>query len=204
MKKSNLFTKLLLGVAILSLSLCSYGEIILLDNTGSPGTGDNLDGIETVPTTINMPEIPGLQMTITAILGTDTGAELNSTSTSLGINSDNDTDTDAFEAAFGQGFSFSFNQDVSITQLDFTTFDSGEVFNFGGVTIENDDLSNKTTDIYDFSSPLLVSANSVISMSATTGTIGIEKMTLTAIPEPSIAALLLIGMGFLVRFIRKK
>lgn len=188
--KKTIVTFLFCWVA---LSLSGHAAIILLDNTGDPGTGDNLDGISTTPVTNDVPEISGLQIIITGILGTDTGAELNSTSTSLGINSDNDTDTDQFEAALEQGFTFQFTKDVSISQLDFVTFDSGETVSFDGFTIGYDDLTNKTTDIYEFSSPLEISADTDITLQATAGIIGIEAITLTVVPEP--ATLSMIGLG---------
>lgn len=40
--------------------------------------------------------------------------------------------------------------------------------------------------------------------SGSNGHIGVDNITVTAIPEPSVAAMLLIGMGFLFRFMRKK
>jgi hypothetical protein len=197
MNMKNVLLALIIGAA-----LAANAELILFDNTGSPGTGDNLDGLSSVPTTINVPEISGLEMTITAILGSDTGAELNSTATSLGINSDNDSDTDAFESALGQGFTFRFNQDVSITQLDFTNFESGETISFAGSTIAYGDLSNGTTDVYDFSTPLEISANTGITLLATSGTIGIEAMTASVVPEPATMAMLAIG-GVLSIVIRR-
>jgi len=193
--------KVLLAL-IVGMVFVANAEIIWFDTSGDPSTGDLLDGIDTGSTTINIPEITGLQMTITALLGTDAGAELNSTGTSLGINSDNDSDTDAFEAAFGQGFTFRFNQAVSITQLDFTTFSAGETVSFAGVSIGNDDLSNGTTDIYDFSTPLEISADTEITLLATSGTVGIEAMTASVIPEP--ATLAMFGIGGLMAMIVRR
>lgn len=176
---------LLLALGLLPLS--GMSAVIRLDNLGSgTTTGSDLDEISSTPTSVNVTEIAGLQITVMAILGSDTGANLNSTSTSLGINSDNDTDTDAFEASHGQGFTFRFNQDVSITQLDFTNFGAGETLSFAGSSIGNDDLSNGTLDTYDFSTPLEISANTDITLLATSGIIGIEAMTLTTVPEPSV------------------
>ena len=194
--------KNLIVMLVMAVGFIGHAEIIRLDNTGNPGTGDNLDGMSTTPTTISVPEISGLEMTVTAILGTDTGIDLNSTSKSLGINSDNDSDTDAFEAAFEQGFTFHFNKDVSISQLDFTTFSSGETISFAGITIVNGDLSNGTTDVYDFSTPLKVDANTDITLQATAGTIGIEAMTLSVIPEP--ATMSLIGLAGLLTLVSRR
>lgn len=190
----------ILGLLALVAPLCS-AAIIRLDNTGSPGLGDNLDGIEVgdTPITVSVPEIPGLMITVHS-LGPD--GELNSTSISLGINGDSDTDTDTFESDFNQIAIFSFNQAVSVTQLDFTNFESGEVFNFGGTSISNGDLSNGTTDVYDFNVPLEIAANTQFTLQATTGSIGIEAMTLTVVPEPSSTALL--GLGSLALILRRR
>lgn len=150
--------------------------------------------------TVSVPEILGLTITIHS-LGPD--GLLNATGTSLGINGASDTDTDAFESAFGQFATFSFNQAVSITQLDFTSFDNtGEVFDFGGVVINNGDLSNGTTDVYDFVVPFEITANTQFTIQATSGTIGIEAMTLTAVPESSSIALL--GLGGLATLLRRR
>ena len=195
--------KTIISLSALALtSSVSFGALVRLDNTGAPGLGDNLDGVAVgdAPMTVSVPEILGLTITIHS-LGPD--GLLNATGTSLGINGASDTDTDAFESAFGQFATFSFNQAVSITQLDFTSFDNtGEVFNFGGVVINNGDLSNGTTDVYDFVVPFEITANTQFTIQATSGTIGIEAMTLTAVPESSSIALL--GLGGLATLLRRR
>jgi len=195
--------KTIISLSSLALmSSISSAAIVRLDNTGSPGLGDNLHGIAVgdTPTTVAVPEILGLTITIHS-LGPD--GSLNATATSLGINGATDTDTDAFESAFGQFATFSFSQTVSISQLDFTNFENtGEVFNFGGVAIIYDDLSNATTDVYDFGVPLEISANTQFTIQATSGRIGIEAMTLATVPEPSSIALL--GLGGLATLLRRR
>ena len=186
------------------MSSISSGALVRLDNTGSPGLGDNLDEIQfaDTPQTVVVPEIPGLSITVHSI-GPD--GDLNSTATSLGINAAGTDDTDAFDSILGDVATFSFNQAVSITQLDFTTFTAGEVFDFAGAIINNGDLSNGTTDVYDFTVPLDIAANTQFSIQATSGTIGIEAMTLTAVaavPEPSSIALL--GLGGLATLLRRR
>ncbi len=173
-----------IGLLIVGSSIC-HAVIIRLDNTGSPGLGDNLDGIGVgvTPTNVDVPEIPGLSITIHSI-GPDGG--LNSTAISLGINGDSDLDTDAFESMSAQRATFSFNQSVSFTQLDFTNFESGEEFNFAGQVITNSDLANGTTDIFNFATPLVITADTQFSLEAISGTIGIEAFDLTVVPEPTV------------------
>jgi hypothetical protein len=167
----------------------AVAEIITLDNSGT--TGASLDETTETPTTISVSEIDSLLLTVNAI----SGGPINVTATGMGINGAEDTDTDTFESAFNQSVSLSFNQTVSITQLDFTNFDTDEVFSFDGFSISYESLSNKTTDIYDFATPYIIAANTAFELAAQSGSIGIEGMTLTVVPEPSYTAALLITCG---------
>ena len=182
-------------------SICS-GATLRLDNT-SGGLGEALDLLIFTfgdpAATIAVPEINGLFITVHGITA---DGHLNTTATSLGINGTSDTDTSRFESIFNQSVTFSFSQDVSITQLDFTSFENGETFDFADTSIANTDLTNGTTDTYDFSTPLLITANSQFTLQATTGDIGIEAMTLTVIPEPSSTAL--IALGGLALILRRR
>jgi len=173
-------------------SICS-GATLRLDNT-SGGLGEALDLLVFTSgdpaTTTAVPELNGLFITVHGITS---DGNLNATATALGINGTSDTNTSRFEAAFSQSVTFSFSQDVSISQLDFTSFENGDTFDFAGTSIANTDLTNGSTDIYDFSSPLEITANTQFTLQATAGDIGIEAMTLTVIPEPSSTALIALG-----------
>lgn len=194
---------------IFAVSFCgsASADIVFLDNSG---TGALLDEIAitdlgTAAATVAVTEIPGLNLTVVGINSDapTTSPDVNVTGTSLGINAGGDADTDAFESAFGQSVTFQFDQDVEISQLDFTTFTAGETFVFGGVTINNGDLSNGTTDVYDFSTPLAIAANTPFTLEATAGTIGIEAFDVTvAVPEPSTLAIL--GIGCLAGMTRRR
>lgn len=174
--------------------------VILLKNAGATvTTGDSLDEMTTTPTTNSVVEISGLQIIITDILSTDTGAKLNSLSTSFGVDSDNSGDSDAFDATFGEGFTFQFDKDVSISQLDFTTFTTGEAVSFAGMSIGDADAPSS---VYDFSTPLRVSANTDITLRATAGIVGIEAITLTVVPEP--ATMSLVGIAGLLAMLARR
>ena len=197
--------KLLPLIPIVAFSMTSTlsAASVRLDNTGSPGLGDHLDEMIATPTTVDVPEILGLQMTIHAVVGSGAGTDLNTTSTAFGINSGDAGDvTDRFDSLFSESVTFSFNKDVSISQLDFTSFESGESFQFGSETITYSDLTNATTDIFDFSSPLLLAAHEQFTLSATSGSIGIEAMDVVAVPEPSVAVML--GFAGVVVLLRRK
>jgi len=173
----------------------SEAATVRWDNTGTPGLGDNLDELSS-STTVSVPEISGLQITILSISGEGEGSKLNATGESFGINSGVSGDnTYRFESAFHESVTFSFNKEVTITQLDLTHFDAAESFSFGGQNINFVDLTDDSTDIYDFSTPLVIAANTSITMSASSGEIGIEAMNITAVPEPSSVSL--VGLGVL-------
>jgi hypothetical protein len=199
--KSPIMKTLLTNIITVALGLASsQAATVRWDNVGTT-LGDNLDEVSATPTTVSVPEISGLQITLHAITGTSGSqtTRLNATSDSFGINSgltSDDTEiTDRFESAFNESATFSFNQAVVISQLDLVHFDSGEEFNFAGNTIQFTDLTNTTTDLYDFSTPLSLSAGQQFTMSTSSGSIGFEAMDVVAVPEPSSLALL--GLGVL-------
>ena len=180
-----------------------YAETIILENAGATDTtGDNLDGLTpgALPANATVEEIAGLQLTVTAIASSGTNPTLNSLLNSLGIDVDEGDDSDQFDDAFGESTTWEFNKAVNITQLDFVGFETGEVFSFGGTTINFGDLTNASTDIFDFSGGGFdLPANTPFTLTATTGTIGIEAITLTvAVPEPRSFVL---GLGSLLAFV---
>lgn len=182
--------------------VASQAASVRLDNVGT-STGDNLDEVSLVPTTVAVAEVPGLTLTVSAITGNGIGTDLNATTRSFGINSgDSGDDTDAFDATFNESVTFSFNQAVLISQLDLVTFEDLDVFEFGSTTINFSDLSNTVTDIYDFSSPLTLAANEQFILRASSGVVGIEGIELTVVPEPSSIALL--GLGGLALILRRR
>ena len=177
-----------------SLAQCA---IVLLDSTGDPSTGDNLDGIIEPTSGITVPELPGLNVAVTAVTGTG-NVVINSTGTSLGLNSDGDDDTDAFDADFSESLTLQFDQDVEISALDLTNFEAGDVFHFMGQSIS--EVDNGTTDEIAFDPAISIPANTDFIISATVGTVGIESMTVTAaaVPEPQcVTTVLLAGIGLL-------
>ncbi len=181
-------------------------DLVRLDTAGTGLSLDNIDvgDIGTAAATVNVIEIPGLTMTVTGLNtgGGPSGAVLNVTATSMGINAAGDGDTDAFEAGFSQSATFRFNQSVTVSQLDFTTFSTGEVFDFAGTSIGFGDLTNTSTDIFDFTVPLSIAANTDFTLSSTAGTIGIEAfdISVASVPEPSTFAMFgLIGLAGLAR-----
>ena len=147
-------------------------------------------------------EILGLTLTVTGLGAVGLGEDVNVTATGLGINAEpteGTDDTDAFGAGLNEFVTLRFNQDVLITQLDFTTFDLGDVFDFAGNIINTIDLTNASTDVFDFVSPFAISANTDFTLRATTGTIGIEAFDVQAVPETSTLGLLTLGAVALFR-----
>lgn len=190
------------------LNSSAKGAIIRLDNTGVGAALDeiNVGDIGTVTAGPHATAIPGLNITVTALGADGTGEDVNTTATSLGINAGGPDDTDAFDSALNEFVTFRFDKAVTVSQLDFTTFDAGETFEFDGVTITNGDLSNGTLDTFDFAMPHAIAANADFTLRATTGTIGIEAfdVTVSAVPEPSSVCLLSLGAFVVFRRRRKQ
>lgn len=178
--------------------------ISLTNSTG--GLGALLDEfpVDNVGNSLAVPEIPGLNIMVVAIASDGTGSgtlDLNSTAGSFGINSLGTTDDDAssFDAALNETVTFSFDQDVEITQIDFLSFGSTETFNFAGQVINEGDLASS---VFTFSAPLEITAGTSFTLEATAGTIGIESIEVTVVPEPSSFALL--GLAGLVTMLRRR
>ena len=186
--------------SLIGANLHSQAAIVRLDST-SGGLGELIDDY-TSPTPSSMIIVPGISPELNlTIIGFGPNGSINSTQTSLGINAaGGGDDSDAFDV--GEFLTLRFDQDVTVSQLDFTTFQSGEMFEFAGFSISNGDLSNGTTDVFDFATPLAIAANTEFTMRATSGTIGIEAFDvhMTAVPEPTsigfltAASVLVIGL----------
>lgn len=197
---------------------CTVGtaqaEVIRFDTT-APGIGTLLDNTEPseIPKTISEFSSfgTGLTLTVEAFagrLGPD--LEILANGTEFGVNSDgtDDDEADRFDAALNESVTFSFGgsalsggQTVLVSQLDLTNFSAGETFQFGSVIINNGNLANGTTDVFDFSTPLSLASGESFTLRATAGSIGIEAfdITVSAVPEPGSLALLslagLTGLG---------
>jgi hypothetical protein len=214
MKRKRICTLVCLVFSLVTLesveSRCVSAGIIRLDNL--PGSlGERLDGLSAsglgVP--ILVPGFEPLTITVTDI-GLDALAPtLNSTANGLGINSLGSDAPDRFDALFDEQLEIAFSQKVRFLQLDFRHFSAGEAFEFAGITVSNDDLSDGRTDVFDFSSPLIVDAHTPIMLAASIGSIGLEALTLevlvsgpaqpnSTVPEPSTMVMLAtFGLGCL-------
>ncbi|WP_146564446.1 hypothetical protein [Posidoniimonas corsicana] len=73
---------------------------------------------------------------------------------------------------------------MSISRLDFVGFSGSDSFDFYGTSIDVNDLIGDQE--YDLSSmPMVLAANQAFTMKATTGSVGLQDITLAAIPEPT-------------------
>jgi hypothetical protein len=85
---------------------------------------------------------------------------------------------------------------VCITALDLVGFDVGEVLGFAGLSISS--VDNVSTDVVSLSEALNIAANTSFTITASTGTVGIDALTLEVVPEPAAMNLLLLGMDTFV------
>ncbi|MDF3130311.1 PEP-CTERM sorting domain-containing protein [Kiritimatiellaeota bacterium B1221] len=112
--------------------------------------------------------------------------------------------SDYFDDA-SEGWIFTFDQDVTLQAVNFyAPDDDQQTILVNGSPISGSPFSD------DFSGAISVNSGDTLSFGYDSGgeggTFGIDDFTISvsAIPEPSAAALLLLGMGFLFRFLRKK
>jgi len=199
-------------LSILSLfalgTISSQAATVFLTNaSGASGElGELLDGLDatdigTPAATVTVPGFTSLDLTLLSIASdAASGDQLNATASSFGINDGVTGDeTDAFDAGVNEIATFSFSQDVEITSLSFVIFTSGEVFNFGGVSIADSAAPSNT---FTFVDPLAIAANTSFNMQATTGTVGLTSFEVTVVPEPSAA--LFGAIGALALLLRRR
>ena len=177
------------------------GGVIRLDNSPG-GLGARLDGIAV--TDLGTPSagpflVPGFQslsVLVTDLGGRGFSVSANATLAGMGVNSVGRDETARFDSLFDEEISLSFSKRVVVHQLDFRHFGQGEVFEFAGAFIQNEDLSDGRTDVFEFVTPWIIEAATPFTMRATVGSIGIEAINLeladqdpvppnAAVPEPS-------------------
>lgn len=157
---------------------------------------------------------PGLMIT-TVGASDDPQAVINGVlNNGIGINSDvNFFDPPAaneeaaeVEASFGESLTFTFNQDVTITDVEFfgidNSADSTESVSFAGQTLLGPSLG--TSDVFTFAPGLFIPANNPIVFAEITGDgVALENFTILAtIPEPG--SLTMLGFGSVLMMIRRR
>ncbi len=160
---------------------------------------------------------PGLTIT-TLGASSDPNAVVNGTlNNGIGVNSDVNTNMEAdseepdqVEVAFAESLTFTFNQDVTITEVEFFGLDSdpmaAESVSFGGQTLLGEDGAG--SDVFTFTAPgLFFAANDPIVFSEISGNgVGLETFTIITdaegIPEPGSLAML--GMGSCLMIARRR
>lgn len=181
---------------------CSAGVIRLDTSAGS--LGGLLDGVVSADLGTSRAGpflVPGLEPLSLTVVGLEGISPIaNATSVGFGINSLGADVADRFDADLNESIDFVFNTAVTIQQLDFRNFSAGEVFEFAGFQITNDDLSDRRTDVFDFTSPLRIGASVPFTLQAVSGSIGLQSISLQvednrseppnrSVPEPSTAVM---------------
>ena len=191
-------------LAIMIVGCVFYAEAAtVVFTTDGVSTGDSLDGIGTNLTALSVLEVPGLNLNIAAAIE---GHTLNANAGDFGVTSGLGGEVnDRFD--FGEAVLMSFDQDVQITLIDFSDFDSGEVFNFIIGTTTNviawSDLSNQISDIFD-GIAWDVSAGEIIRMEVAGGTdsLSMDSVDVTVVPEP--ATMAMFGLGGAIAWVIRR
>jgi len=176
------------------------GTILFEGSSTSTTTGELFENVSNAWETNQVVEFQGLELRART---DDPSQTLNANNGYFGVNSDlTEERADAFDV--GEAMVLCFDNPVRIDLLDFNLFDVGEEFTVavGGqnaVTIAYDDLDNKSSDYIGFDPGIIVSADTEVRFFASSGTIGLDAMDVTVIPEPAaIGFVSLVGIGALV------
>ena len=179
-------------------SVANADVVVQLTNDGATGAlldmGTSLaDGIDPFLIPEAQTLFPGLTLAVDGTTNAASGT-FNGTGGSFGVNSAGGDDSQRQDVDFEETLTFTFNQDILITQVDFSSFGDDANVLFGGVLIEGGQ------NIFTFDTPLAVTAgvgvDFAVSLSDTgvagTGVdVGIEDFTIAvAVPEPSSLAVL--------------
>jgi len=98
----------------------------------------------------------------------------------------------------------SFDSPIRIDLLDFNRFDSGDEFTLviagqAAEVIGYNDLDNQSSDYIGFNSGITVPAETEVQFYASSGTIGLDSMNVTVIPEPAAMSFISLGgLGLLI------
>lgn len=180
-------------------TVSSQGATLVFNSTAVGTTGNTIDG--QTSGSFAVPEAPGLSVTIQSISTTSTPGVLNATSSSFGIDSNGSGDgSSTFDADFSEVLTLSFNKEVTITSFKLGSFTGTDAFTFAGTAILDSDADGG--NVYTFSTPLTIAADTNFSLGATTGSVSFENIVLTVVPEPSTA--LLGGLGLLALLRRRR
>ncbi len=176
------------------------GTIIFEGSSSAITTGELFEDVSNAWTTNQVAEFQGLEIRART---DDANHLLNANLGEFGINSDLAEDnTEAFDV--GEIMVLSFDKPVRIDLLDFNRFDSNDAFSVevagqNDVAIGYDDLDNKSSDFIAFSPGIAIAADTEVRFYASAGTIGLDSMDVTVIPEPAVIGFVsLAGIGALL------
>ena len=211
--RSSSFIKMS-AVAMITGGLGSFAsaQTLLIDLTSDGATGALLDTGVTIAVGIDafaVPEAvtgdPAFSGLTLAVDGTTSAASgsFNGTPGTFGVNSAGADDSQRLDGDLDESLTFTFNQDVLITEIDFSSFGADSsveitdalgtfVFDGGANILDTTTLAGRPDGLVANSGVGVTFL--AISAAGTTGSdFGFEDITLTAVPEP--ASLALLGLG---------
>ena len=209
------FIQMLAIALILGGSVSFAGaDIVMIDLTNSGPTGvllDNqpdtiADGLGPIVVQEALgTDADGLTVTLT---GTTTAASgtFNSTGSTFGINSAGADDSQRLDGDLSETVFFAFNEDVEITQIDFTSFGAdSEILLNGTELLTSGNVVNFDPGVFVITAGDTFSIEA-ISVAGTSGSdVGLQSITVrvvtsTGIPEPTSLGLLgFLGLGIVAR-----
>ena len=223
-------TKLFTVAAIALIWLCNSAEAqtttVIINFEGAGVVGGLLEADQTVvgtpfTTTVAGDDLAGNPIVIPGLTITTVGSSLDplavingTTNNGIGINSDVNAnpavaneEPSQLDVTFDETLTFTFNQDVTITDVEFFGISNDPLFNesvsFAGQTLLGSSLGS--SDVFSFAPTLFIPANSAIIFEEISGDgVALENFTIefAGVPEPGSLAML--GISGCLMFARRR
>lgn len=184
-------TRLTAAVLLCLSSVPCQATLVDLTNGGSLGGDLDEITISDLGTSAAGPfDVPGFSSLQVTVTGFGPDGKVNATGSALGIDSSTSSgggdSTFRFDADLNEFITFSFSESILLEAVDFESFTSGEAFAIGSLAVP---FSATSGSVLTLATPLTIAGGTEITFQATSGSIGVQSISisLAAVPEPTAA-----------------